>query len=62
MRGVEGSYWNENVSAWRNGLHEKTEIAISCRGPGPTRKKRYTSGREEADVDAHMYPCGTTIE
>ena len=27
---------------------EKAETAISCSGPGPTRTKRYTSGREEA--------------
>ena len=40
IRGVEGRYWNENVSARPNGLREKTETAISCRGPGPTRKKK----------------------
>ena len=39
----------------------KTETAISCRGPGPTRKKRYTSRREE-DAATNMCPCGTTIE
>ena len=38
VRGVEGRYWNEKLSAWSNGLHEKAETAISCRGPGPTRK------------------------
>ena len=36
--------------------------AISCRGPEPTRKNRYTSSREEEDVATHMCPCGTTIE
>ena len=36
--GVEGRYWNEIVSARPNGLREKAETAISCRGPGPTRK------------------------
>ena len=40
IRGVEGRYWNENVSARPNGLHEKAETAITCRGPGPTRKKK----------------------
>ena len=58
--GVERRYWNENVAARPNGLREKAETAISCRGPGPTRK-RYTSSREE-DVDAHVCPCGTAIE
>ena len=29
----------------------------------PERRKRYTSSREEEeDVDAHMCPCGTTID
>ena len=28
----------------------------------PERRRRYTSSREEEDVDAHMCPCGTTIE
>ena len=39
-RTVEGRYWNENVFARPNGLREKAETAISCRGPGPTRKKK----------------------
>ena len=30
--------------------------------PERTRKKTYTSSREEEDMDAHMCPCGTTIE
>ena len=28
----------------------------------PERRKRNTSSREEEDVDAHICPCGTTIE
>ena len=28
----------------------------------PERKKRYTSCRDEEDMDAHMCPCGTTME
>ena len=28
----------------------------------PERRKIYTSSREEEDVDAHICPCGTTIE
>ena len=40
IRGAEGRSWNENVSARPNGLREKAETAISCRGPGPTRKKK----------------------
>ena len=31
---------NENVFARPNGLRENAETAISCRGPGPARKKR----------------------
>ena len=30
---------NENVSARPNGLRKKTGTAISCKGPGPTRRK-----------------------
>ena len=33
-------YWNENVFARPNGLREKAETAISCRGLGPIRKKK----------------------
>ena len=63
MRGVEGRYWNENVSARANAIREKAKTATSCREPGPTRKKkRYTSSREEEDVATNMCPCGTTIE
>ena len=40
VRGVGGRYWNESVSARPNGLRENAETAISCRGPGPTRKKK----------------------
>ena len=61
MRGVEGRCWSENVAARPNGLREIAETAISCTGLGPTRKKRYTSTREE-DVATNMCPCGTTIE
>ena len=39
IRGVEGIYWNENVSARPNGLREKAEPAISCRAPEPYQKK-----------------------
>ena len=61
--GVEGRYWNENVSARPNALRKKAETATSCRRPGPTRnKKRYTSSREEEDVATNVCPCGTTIE
>ena len=40
MRGGEGRYWDESESARPNGLREKAETAISCRGPGPTRMKK----------------------
>ena len=57
-------YIGIKVSARPNGLNEKTETAIPCRGPGPTRKKKevYTSSREEEDVATNMCLCGTTIE
>ena len=60
--GVEGRYCNTNESARFNGQREKAETAISCRRPGPTRKKKYTSSLEEEDVATNMCPCGTTIE
>ena len=34
-----GRDWNENVLVWP-GLREHAETAISCRGPGPARKKK----------------------
>ena len=45
-----------------HGLRKKAETAISCRGPGSTRNKRYSSSREEEVVATNMCPCGTTIE
>ena len=33
-------YRNENVFARPNGLRENADSAISCRGPGPARKKK----------------------
>ena len=44
---------------------ENAETAISCRGPGPARKKKevYTSSRVEEGVDAQqMCPCGEARE
>ena len=32
--------WNENVFARPSGVRQNAEIAISCRGPGPTNKKK----------------------
>ena len=40
LRGVKRRNRNENVFARPNGLRENTETAISCRGPGPARKKK----------------------
>ena len=60
IRGVEGRYWHENVSARPTELREKADAAISCNGPGPTTKeKEITSSREEKDVTTNMCPCGT---
>ena len=50
-RGVEEIYWNSIVSARPNGLREKAETAISCRGPRPTRNKRYIP---VVGTDTHM--------
>ena len=40
LRGVKRRNRNENVSARPKGLREKAETAISCRAPGPARKKK----------------------
>ena len=40
LRGVKRRNRNENVFARPNGLRENAETAISCRGPGATRKKK----------------------
>ena len=39
LRGVKGRNRNENVFARPSGLRENDKTAISCRGPGPARKK-----------------------
>ena len=47
-----------------NGLRENAETAISCRGPGPARKKTevyHYNSREEGE-DAQMRPCGKAVE
>ena len=45
------------------GLRENAETAISCRGPGPSRKKKEnTSSREEEEADAQMCRCGKAME
>ena len=40
IRGIKRRDGNGNVFARPDGLRENTEIAISCRGPGPVAKKR----------------------
>ena len=45
-----------------NGLRENAETAISCRGPGPTRKKEVYQQWEEGEEDARTCPCGKAIE
>ena len=52
---------NENVFARPDGQREDAETAISCRRPGPARKKRYTSSQGEEE-DAQMCHCGRAIE
>ena len=44
-----------------NGLRENAETAISCRGPGRARKKRYASSREEEEI-AHVYTFDKAVE
>ena len=49
IRGVEGSYWNGNVSARHNGLRGKAETA-SVEGTWAYQKEEiYYSSREEVD-------------
>ena len=40
IRGVKGRDRNENEFARPNGLREKTETGIWCRGSGPARNKK----------------------
>ena len=40
LRGVKRRNRNESVLARHDGLRENAETAISCRGPGPARKKK----------------------
>ena len=42
LRWVKRRDENEDIFAWPNGLREKAGIVISCRGPGPARKKKGT--------------------
>ena len=57
IRRVERKDENGFLIARPNGLRENAETVISSGGPGPARKKRYTSSREEEE-DAQMCPCG----
>ena len=50
-------------------LHDQLDYAIKLKPRFrvrdlhlPERSKRYTRSREEEDVDAHICPCGTTVE
>ena len=40
---------------------QNAEIVLSCRGPGPARKKRHASSQEEEEI-AQMCPCGKAVE
>ena len=62
IRGFEGRYWNENISARPNGLREKAERFRVGDLDLPERSKRCSSSREEENVATNMCPCGTTIE
>ena len=56
-RGVEEIYWNENVSARPNLMDYAKKLKLRFRVRDldlPERRKRYTSSREEEDMDAHM--------
>ena len=59
MRGVEGRYRNENVSARPNGLREKAGLRFRVGDLDLLeRRNRCTSSREE-DVVTNMCPCDT---
>ena len=62
LRGVKRRSRDENVFARPNGLRENAETAMSCRGPGPARKKRSTSSRGEEEEGAQVCPCGKAVE
>ena len=62
LRGVKRRNRSKNVFPRPNRPHENAETAISCWGPGPTRKrKRYVSSREEEEI-AQMCPCVKAVE
>ena len=44
-----------------NGLRENAETAISCRGPGPARKKKHANSREEEEI-AQTCRCVKAVE
>ena len=41
IREVKRRDWDEHVLTRHNGLRENAQAAISCRGPGPAKNKRY---------------------
>ena len=50
---------HENLFARPNGLREMLKLRFRVRDRDlPERRKRYTSRREEDEVDAQMCPCG----
>ena len=50
---------HENVSARLNGLRANAETAFRVGDLDlPERRKRYTSNREEEEIEAQMCPCG----
>ena len=62
---IYGSLREEiGMETYLHGSMDYTETAFSCRavfscrGPGPARKKRYTSSRGEEEEDAQMCLCG----
>ena len=63
IRGIERRNRNENVFLRPNGLAKTLKLRFRVGDLTlPERRRRYTSSREEKEVDAQMCPCGKTIE
>ena len=63
--GIKGRDRNENVIARPNGLRENAKTKLRFRVHDlnlPERRKRYTSRREEEEVDEQMFPCGKATQ
>ena len=63
IRGTERGDRDEDISAWPNGRGENLKLRFRVGDLDlPERRKRYTSSREEEDVDRQKCPCGKAME